>query len=347
MRPFSQSAFSLTRAAAGCAVLFLARLGAAGMPVDPELPAYEPRPVEAPSDARYLLPDGSIRVSGADHAKFILEGFGALFGQSHPAVKFTLDLKGTTTGIPFLAHGLTPFAPLGRDINPHPELVQYKELNGAAPLELRVAHASNASHRLATSLGIYVNKANPLDRLTMDQVARIFTWGNPKGDYGLWGQVGLKGSWARRPIRAITTPSWTGFGIYMEKFHFGNRRLRSTEAFDDSAQILRRVGEDPAAIGFAAIGRPAPDIKMLALAPKAGAAYSSGSPEDVVSGAYPLHRYLYFYVRRAPGQPVDPFVKEYFRMVFSRDGQQIVASEPDGYLPLTAAQAAAELAKLD
>jgi len=54
-----------------------------------------------------------------------------------------------------------------------------------------------------------------------------------------------------------------------------------------------------------------------------------------------------FYVRREPHQAVDPFVREYFRLVFSKEGQQIIASQVNGYIPLSAQEAAAELAKLD
>ena len=69
--------------------------------------------------------------------------------------------------------------------------------------------------------------------------------------------------------------------------------------------------------------------------------------QSIGCGRYPLGRHLYFYVRRVPGQPVDPVVKEYFRLILSREGQQIIAAETDGYMPLSATEAAAELAKLD
>jgi len=326
--------------------LLLARLAGETPPVDPALKPYEPAPVEAPKGVRYVLPDGSVRLSGAEHVKFILDGFDALFARTHPGFRFSPDLRGTTTAIPFLAHDMTPFGSLGRDISPR-EVVQFTELNGGPPLEIRVAQASNTSQHLATSLGVYVNSANPTEKLTMEQVARIFTSGTPKGDYLRWGQLGLKGDWAGRRIETVVTPEYTGFGLYMEKAHFGNRPLKSDQEFGETADILKRVGEDPSAIGFAAIGRSAPNTKMLALAPKEGGEYSKGGVEDVISGKYPLHRFVFFYIRRAAGKPVDPFVKEYFRLILSKEGQQIIASESDGYLPLTAAQAAEELAKLD
>jgi len=88
-------------------------------------------------------------------------------------------------------------------------------------------------------------------------------------------------------------------------------------------------------------------VKVVALADKEGGEYSRGTAEDVSAGRYPYNRYVYFYVRRLPGQPVDPFVKEYLRLVLSKEGQQMVAGEANGYVPLNAREAAEELAKLD
>ena len=83
------------------------------------------------------------------------------------------------------------------------------------------------------------------------------------------------------------------------------------------------------------------------MARQAGGAYSRASAEDVVAGTYPLDWPLYIYVRRSPGRPIDPFVREYLRLVLSREGQQAVANTPQAYLPLNSGEVAAELAKLN
>ena len=342
-----------TSARAACIIsiasfgLFSATVTAATTVPAPELPAYQAQKVAAPKDARYVLPDGSIRINGAEHAQFMLDHCNALFVQTHPGFKFTLDLKGTTSAMPALTHGVTPFTPMGRAVNAV-ELVPYGKVVGQEPLEIRVAHDSNNSTKLATSLAIYVNKDNPLEHLSMDQVARIFAIGNPGGDFSRWGQLGLKGEWARRAIHPYGTPEYSGFGDYMEKNHLaGLRYAPGTEELADGADILKHIGEDSSGIGYAAIGRAGPNLKMIALAPKSGTDYSDGKVRDILAGKYPLGRFLYFYVRRVPNQPVDPWVKEYFRLLLSRDGQSLIASEPDGYIPLTAAEAALELAKLN
>jgi phosphate transport system substrate-binding protein len=314
--------------------------------VDSSLPAYQPRPVQPPNDARYVLPDGSIRIIGAEHAQTMIDGFNALFGKTHPGTKFATQLRGTTTAMPALTHGVTPFAPIGRAAD-HVELVPYKKIVGAEPLEIRIAHASHVSRKASQTIAIYVNKANPLDRLTMEQVTRIFATGHGKGDLTDWGQLGLQGDWAKRAIHPYGTPEYTGFGDYMERNHFkGLPFSPNQQQYGNSAVIVKHVGSDASGIGFASISFLAPDVKIVALARNEDGYYSAGSVEDAVAGKYPLERFLYFYVRHVPGQPPDPFVNEYMRLIMSREGQQIIAAEPDTYVPLTAPEAAAELEKL-
>jgi phosphate transport system substrate-binding protein len=317
-------------------------------PVDPNLPAYQPKTsgVTPPQGTSYVLRDGSIRIEGAEHADFILERLDALFAKTHPGFSFTLNLKGTGTAIPALTHDVTPFAPMGRAVTPI-ELVPYAKIVGENPLEIKVAHTAFASRRLATSLAVYVNAANPIERLSLDEVARMYTAGNPGGDITSWGQVGEAGEWKTARVRPISGFAHAGFGNY-ETAKFHNRPFSGhLEAYADTAQILEHVAQDRFAVGIAASGRTDPGIKCVALAEKPGGDYSNGSRDDVTNNRYTLGRYLYFYVRREPGKPLDPFVKEYFRMMLSRDGQQIIASQADGYLPLTAHDAAEELAKLE
>jgi phosphate transport system substrate-binding protein len=110
---------------------------------------------------------------------------------------------------------------------------------------------------------------------------------------------------------------------------------------------VKRVAQDPAGICISVMPKVGPDVKVLAIARHQGGEYSKGTYEDVVSGKYPYFHYIYFYVNRAPGKPLDPFVKEYLRMVLSREGQQALTDEPKGFLPLTAKEVEEELRKLE
>jgi phosphate transport system substrate-binding protein len=320
----------------------------AAPPLDPALPVYRPEspPAKPPPAADYLR-RGAIHISGAENTEVILQGFDALYAKTHRGARFVLDLKGTGTGIAMLTHGVTPFAPMGRGVTAI-ELVPYEKIVGEKPLEIRIAHTAFASTTLATSLGVYVNAANPLQKLTVADVSRIFTTGNPGGDFSTWGQLGETGPWSSATIHPVAGSEHAGFGSYLKAAHFGGRPLApDVQPAPNTGEVLKRVAADAQAIGIAATGRRDPGVKMLALAAGPGAPFVTGEPGSAEADDYPFRRFLYVYVRKQPGKPLDPFVKAYLRLVLSREGQEIIAAQPQGYLPLTAAEAARELAKLE
>ena len=333
-------------AATGIGIVSLG-LAAAPIPIDPALPAYQPQQATPQAGAGFVLPDGSVRIAGTEVMTTLIQSLNARFIETHPGTKFALSLKGTSTAIPALTHGVTAFGPMGREVT-WVENVPYSKIVGAKPLEIRLAHGSVDDRKKANVLALFVNKSNPIDRLTVEQAARIFGAGHPKGDFTQWSQLGLKDELGKQPIHAYGARDDGGFGLYMLNYQLkGLRFRRGYERMGESAEIVKRVGEDVAGIGYAAISFATPEVKVVALAEKEGSEYSRGTAEDVSAGRYPYNRYVYFYVRRLPGQPVDPFVKEYLRLVLSKEGQQMVASEANGYVPLNAREAAEELAKLD
>jgi phosphate transport system substrate-binding protein len=343
MRPIARAAAALACAALAGA---LGAADAAGAPaVDTALPAYQPRPVQVPRDAGYVLADGSVRIVGAEHAAAMIEKFDALFQRTHPGVRFTPVLRGTSTAMPAMTYGVSLFAPSGRDASPV-ELVPYRKMVGAEPVSLRVAHSSHVSDKASQSLAVFVHRSNPLQQVTLEQLQRIFTAGNAKGDFSDWGQLGLSGEWSHRAIHTYGTPEYTGFGNYLQKTYFHGAPVKASQQMaGNSKAITRAVAADASAVGIASLAFAGPDLKALPIVDAHGNAISA-TPEHAVAGDYPLGRYLYFFLRKDKGQALDPLAAEYMRLVLSREGQEIVASDPEGYLPLTAAQAAAELEKL-
>jgi phosphate transport system substrate-binding protein len=322
---------------------------AAGQPdVDPRLPAFQPQSVKIDSNMRYLTETGAIRIGGAEHVRFIVERFNQALQKSHPQWRFVDESKGTTSAVPLLTHGVTLFGAMGREINPL-EISAFSKVVGMAPLEIRIAHAANdTSQHLATSLAVYVHRANPLSTITQQEVTRAISTGNAQGDLSTWGQLGLSGEWQQRRIHPYGTPEFTGFGTYMQANHLHGQTLaQGYEAYGNTEAILKRLAADPAGLAVAAIGLENKDIKQLGILDPSSGKVTTGTPAEILADQYPYGRYLYLYVRREPGKPVDPVVREYLRFVLSRQGQAIIASQPKGYFPLTAEQASKELAKLD
>lgn len=262
----------------------------------------------------------------------------------------------------------------------HTPLVAFRETFGYAPLEIRFANGSYDDPEGTTpGLVFIVNKNNPLNELTLEQVDGIFgaqrtggwdgtTWSTraargPEGNIRTWDQLGLTGEWAGKPIRPrgtdVTLSNWADL-IEREAFHGGtkwNPALYEGPRADISwkahgktrdQQIVEGVQNDPLAIAFTfqrVVDKLHGDVKVLPLAAHRGGPFVVPSAQSFFDGSYPLHNGAYLYVNRVPGHPVPARVKEFLRFVLSREGQQIVA-DSRLFVPLDAAHAHAELEKL-
>ena len=292
--------------------------------VDPALPVYEPQPMEFPRGASYVTTAGAIAIVGYNDMQGMIEALDMRFAAAHPGFKFALTLKGTKMAPPALARGESAFAPMGAEFTPS-QLADYLAITGRKPVAFRIAHASVSDKALSGPLAIMVHKDNPLTALTQAQVAEIFSGRAPRGLH----PCGLN------PELAL--------GIFLrERLGLGETFGAGFKGFRQSAEVVKCVAEDPLAIGFAAVNRVTPGVKILAIAPGERTAPVALTEENIRAGRYPLDRFLLIYAR----QPLDPFVREYLRLVLSREGQEAIAADALGYLPLNAAEAAAEWAKL-
>jgi len=328
-------------AAVGCALT----AGAAD-----ELPAYAPEPVVVPQDAPYVQSDGSILIVGNDGMEAMLGRFNELFVRTHPEFKFSLLCKGSSTGIGGLTAGVSVFAPMGRDAWPA-EIEPFRRLFGYLPLDVHLGRDGFSAPGRKHPPAVYVNAKNPLAELTLDQVVRIFTAGQVGGDLTHWNQVSASG--AERVIHPYGPRDDGGFATALRAARMNDLSFaRRYEGFAKFADVIRAVADDANGIGltgyFDAAAVPA-GVKRLALAESPGATASLASYDDVRQGRYPLAPFIRLYANRAPGKPLDPLVREYARLALSREGQAIIAALKDteeGYVPLTPAEVAEELKKL-
>ncbi|WP_018897727.1 hypothetical protein [Rhizobium sp. 2MFCol3.1] len=316
--------------------------------VDPNIPPYEPGAISMPVSKRWLTADGRARISGSDHGRWIMERLCEAFQARHAGIRFDVDLCGTPSAMAFLTSGRSMLSVMGREITPV-ETVPYGKRIGAPPVGIRIAHAAEeTAQHLATSLAVYVHRSNPLAKLTQLQLSQIFSIGNAQGDYSRWGQLGLDGEWRGRLIHPIGTPEFTGFGTYMQAHHLAGRPLSPIyERYIGTDDVLARLEADPSGIAVAAIGRDTDLIRSVPIAMTGDDHFSTGSTEDVRHGRYAFGRFLYAYVPKKRGQPLDPLTAEYLRFVLSLEGQTIIAQQPRGYIPLRPNEVAEERTKLD
>jgi len=281
---------------------------------------------------------GNINSIGSDTMNNLMALWGESFQKMYPNARIQIEGKGSSTAPPALISGTAQFGPMSRQMRAT-EIDQFESKFGYKPTEIRTAY---------DALAIYVNKDNPLEKITMAQADAVFSKTRRRGgkNVATWGDLGLTGDWAARPISLYGRNSASGtYGFFKEHMLKNGDYRDQVKEQPGSASVVQGVTEDRFGIGYSGIGYRTSGVKVLALAETETDAFSSGSYDDVKSGKYPLSRYLYVYINKAPGKPLDPLVKEYVKLILSREGQEVVLK--DGYLPLPASIVKEELAKLE
>jgi phosphate transport system substrate-binding protein len=315
---------------AATAVLAMASLASAqAVQVDPGLPVYQ----------KTSGVSGNINSVGSDTMNNMLTLWAEAFLKMYPNVKVQVEGKGSSTAPPALIAGTAQFGPMSRAMRAT-EVDQFESKYGYKPTQLRTSF---------DALAVYVNKDNPLEKLTLAQVDAAFSKTRRRGfkqNVTTWGQLGLTGDWANRPISLYGRNSASGTYGFFKEHTLGNGDYKdSVKEQPGSASVVQGVTEDRYGMGYSGIGYKTSGVKVVPLAETETGAASAGTYDDVKSGKYPLNRFLYIYINKAPGKPLDPLVKEFCKFIFSKEGQEVVVK--DGYLPLPAEIAKQEIAKLD
>jgi len=318
---------------------------------------------------------GTIRIWGSGYfaqgnlGKYWEEGF----RKYHPEIKFDYHLKAPALGIPALCVGMADIAP-SRHIT-FDETLMFERVFSRDPIEITMVTGSLNVAGWNYALGIFVNKNNPITKLTVEQLDGIFgterdggydgtTWRNdiargPEKNIRTWGQLGLTGEWADKPInvygdnlryhipRTFERLVFNGADKWNEHLHeYANFKNPDSTNTLEAQQVINALNKDPYGIGYSSVGYSAPQTKVLAIAPRGSDKYVELNLETLRDHSYPLFDEVYFYIDREPGKPVDSKVKEFLRYVLSREGQDAVQRDAK-YLPLTAAVVRTQLKKLE
>ena len=189
---------------------------------------------------------------------------------------------------------------------------------------------------------MFVKKDNPIQALSVAQVDGIFSKSRRSGykeDIRTWGQLGLTGEWASRPLSLYGRNSASGTYGYFKEHALCDGDFKPTiNEQPGSASVVQGVSETPNAIGYSGIGYITSGVKAVPLARAEGEAYAPADAEHAIDGSYPLARLLYVYVNRHPEDGLPPLEREFLKMVLSKQGQEVVVR--DGYIPLPANYAA-------
>lgn len=343
----------------GAAVMLLCLGGARVLASSPELPP--PYRAGQPVTGTITIWGHGSYGAHTDFVEGLTRAWEEGFSRHHPGIVFNNRLHGTASAIGALYTGTGDLALMGREIW-EPEVAAFKEVMGYSPTGVDVLTGSFDVRNRGYAIVVFTHKDNPLRGLTLAQLDAVYSVDRLRGgaEVRTWGDLGLSGEWADKPVHVYGLPIARGFADYFQEAVFlGSRKWNPSMhefadepgstggATDGGHKVLEALATDRYGIGYAGLVYRHPDVKPVALASKPGGPYVTPTKGSVTDHSYPLTRVITMYLNRAPGQPVEPKLREFLRYILSREGQQIVVREGQGYLPVIAPIARKELEKLD
>ena len=298
---------------------------------------------------------GDMRITCESTAEPLMKAWVDGFAKFHPGLEIIAKGTSPIASAPMVASGAYEIGFPARELWTSEE-ESFRKIRGHDATVIAVGLGAHRTIGLTPALGVFVNANNPIEKITLDQLDAIYSAERRRG-YGqeikTWGDLGLTGEWAARPIAAYSHRLPNGIDYFIQKI--------VTKGADFKRSVIElpmrrgKLGPDdvvagvaaqnPAAIGFGCFGAQISGMKSIALAENSGAPYYGGTLDEVKQLQYPLARLIYMVVDREPGAPLPPKVAEFLAFVLSKEGQAAVAAA-DGWLPLPPAIAAGELAKL-
>jgi len=320
---------------------------------------------------------GTLRIWGSNYLKDgpLGEYWREAFKKFQPGITIEYNLPTAGIAIPSLAAKVSDLA-IARPATIM-DLLTFQQVFRYSPLEVTAMTGSYDVYGWSPAFIIVVHKDNPLRQISMKQLDGVFgtarlggydgsVWRTdypytrgPEENIRTWGQLGLTGQWADKPIHPCGQTPRANIQVV-----FSNKVLRGSEQWVEgyrayanhatpegkinpwSLQVRQAIEEDPLSLCIASPLTLNESMHELAVQAYEGGPFVKRSLESVQDHSYPLINEVFFYANKAPGKALDPKVEEFLRFVLSQEGQALVQRE-GRYLPLSADVVKAQLAKLE
>jgi phosphate transport system substrate-binding protein len=299
------------------AILFMSSIAYSfDVKLDPEIKDYEKKGNVT----------GTIIASGSTTVGKLIEAWGNEFKIIYPGAKIEVLTGGSSTAPPALLSEKVNLGLMSRPMNEN-EITSFKKKFGYEPTEIRVG---------IDAISVFVNKNNPLNTINIQTLDNIFSETNNCGvkkNIEKWGDLEVKGELSKNKIILLgRTNASATYAYFQEKALCKGRFKKDVNEKLSVEEIVKLVGETPAAIGYSSLGFIVPNVKALALSPKNGDKGVEPSASNVIEGKYPLARFLNIYINKKPNSHVSMLEEEFIKFILSKQGQEIVIKE--GFLPL-------------
>ena len=306
---------------------------------------------------------GVIRLTGSNYVadSHVGEAWMAEFKKYHPGVTFELNLKTPSSAIFALFLNAGDIGPSRKAT--FEDLLAYERSMNAEPVEIQYATGSYDVPGWSPAFGIFVNKANPIQHISMAQLEGVFgarrtgawegtEWHPERSrtaaqEIRTWGQLGLTGEWASKPIHP--------YGVnlrYHQALRFEDQVMHGSAKWNPdlleyanygkadgtlaigAEMMVQDLAKDPYGIAYSEVNFTAPATKTLAVSYGDSDKFVPITRESVHDRSYPLYDAVYLYANGSPEHPMEPKVREFLLYVLSKQGQQAIANDGK-FLPLT------------
>lgn len=309
------------------AISTLSSLGTVQADVDPNLPNYE----------KASGVSGNLSSVGSDTLANLMTLWAEDFKRNYPNVNIQIQAAGSSTAPPALTEGTSNVGPMSRKMKDK-EIEAFEKRYGYKPTAIPVA---------IDALAVFIHKDNPIKGMSMAELDAVFSATRKCGfdkEVNSWGDLGITGNLANQTIQLYGRNSVSGtYGYFKENALCKGDFKNNVNEQPGSASVVQSVSESLNSIGYSGIGYKTASVRLLPLSKK-GTDYVEPTPANAVSGKYPLSRFLWVYVNKAPNQDLSPLEAEFIRLVMSKQGQEVVMK--DGYVPVPASVAEKTLKEL-
>jgi len=279
--------------------------------INDELPVYTPSSGVS----------GTVTSVGSDTMNNLMTLWGEEYTKFYPSAKISIEGKGSSTAPPALIEGQSNFGPMSRAMKSS-ELDKFEAAFGYQPISLRTG---------IDALAVYVHKDCPLDEISIDDLTSVFS---VSGSDMTWGDLGVTDpAYRTRKVNLYGRNSASGTYGYFKKVALqGNDFKASVKEQPGSSAVVQGVTTDRFGMGYSGLGYMTAGVKALKVSVDGDDAYPADA-EHSLSGEYPIARFLYLYVNVDPQTGVtDSLRREFIKLIFSKQGQEVVAK--DGYFPV-------------